>query len=83
MNKPVVISGFIIGGTATVLALTNKHTEKLMHIFVGTYIFILILSFSELIPEIKPLAGGLAVIACIYSLLSSGLMDFLKTVVKA
>jgi hypothetical protein len=83
MNKPVVISGFIIGGTATVLALTNKHTEKLMHIFVGTYIFILVLSFSELIPEIEPLAGGLAVIACIYSLLGSGLLDYLAKIAKA
>ncbi len=84
MNKPIVIAGFIIGGGGVVTVLSGKGNANLMRVFVGTYVFVLVLSFSELVPPLKPIAGGLATVAAIAALLYSmgPLWDAIRQAIK-
>lgn len=83
MNKPIVLAGFIIGGTGVLTVLSGKSSANLMKVFVGSYVFVLVLSFSELVPELSGVASGLAVVAAIVCLLNPELWKIIKSALHA
>lgn len=82
LNKPIVVSALIIGGSATVQAIAAG--KPITRILIGSYIFVLVLAVLDLFGgTISQLASALALIAAISVVLTQFPWDKILSLVKS
>lgn len=73
VNKGILIAGMVIAGT-TILnnAWVHSNTKGVVKVLVGAYVFLIVLAFVDMIPGMRPVTTGLAMLAMLTTLLMYG-----------